>query len=257
MFRGGFRGWPAVCAVLLIAGCSFPIGASPTPSPSPTLPPASPTPTASPTVAPTPTATPEPGSVPVYQSGQVVAANADGLRVRSLPSTNSRILIPLSLGVEVVVVIGPIYAEGYGWYLVADPAPTDPAIPEGWVAAGVTPEPFLAETSTPPLTDVFVAGWSYAGDAQNGPVLLQDAHYALRWVAAPTAGEGCSFAVDLVPGSGPAVPAIRSTVGQAPTPGNLYEDFFAAHPELRGDVFVQVTTGCQWSLAFQRTPTLN
>jgi len=66
-------------------------------------------------------------------------------------------------------------------------------------------------------------------------------------------GGGCSFSVDLVPGSGTAVPAIRATIGTAPAPGNLYGDFFTSHPELTGDLFVRVTSDCSWALTFMRT----
>ncbi len=243
-----------VATSVAVSGCGLLSGESPSPSVEPSASePATPSP--SPTVVPTPSPTPEPGSVPVYAPGQVVAANADSLRVRSLPSTSSRILIPLSLGTEVVIVLGPIAAEGYGWYLVADPAAAEPQIPEGWVAAGVTPEPYLVETDTPPLSDLFIAGWSHTGDAEYGPVRVEDEHYSLRWVAAPTAQTtGCSLAVDLRPGSGTPVPAIRTTVGAQPTPGSLYEDFFAAHPELRGDLFVVITTDCSWALTVERVP---
>jgi hypothetical protein len=239
---------------LVAGGCGILPGGSPSPSVEPTSS-ASPTPTPLPTVAPTPTPTPEPGSVPIFTPGQVVAANADGLRVRSLPSTSSRILIPLSLGTEVVIVLGPIPAENFGWYLVADPAAAEPQIPEGWVAAGVTPEPYLVETDTPPLDELFVAGWSHAGDAEYGPVRVEDEHYALHWVAAPTAQTtGCSFSVDLRAGSGTPVQTIRTTVGSQPTPGSLYEDFFAAHPELRGDLFFVFVTDCSWALSVERIP---
>jgi hypothetical protein len=71
-------------------------------------------------------------------------------------------------------------------------------------------------------------------------------------VAAPQDADGCSFAVDLRPGSGTAVQTIRATIGGVPAPGDLYSEFFAAHPELIGDVFVVVTSDCSWAITFVR-----
>ena len=66
-------------------------------------------------------------------------------------------------------------------------------------------------------------------------------------------GSACSFSADLVPGSGTAVPAIRATLGTAPAPGSLYGDFFTAHPELVGDIFLRVTSDCSWALSIVRS----
>ncbi len=76
--------------------------------------------------------------------------------------------------------------------------------------------------------------------------------FSKGWVAAPQDADGCSFAVDLRPGSGTAVQAIRATIGGVPAPGDLYAEFFTAHPELIGDVFVVVTSDCSWAITFVR-----
>jgi hypothetical protein len=79
--------------------------------------------------APSQAATPEPG-VPIA----VVTAAGDGLRVRSRPevSADSKKLAPLlAAGSRMLVVNGPVPADGYDWYEVR--ADNDLF---GWVAAG-------------------------------------------------------------------------------------------------------------------------
>ena len=135
-----------------------------------------------------------------------------------------------------------------------DADPAAPAFDEGWVAAGFMPEPYLIPADFDLPSNPIVAGFAHDGNGDFGPVPITDANFAVRWIAAALpAAAGCSFSVDFVPGSGTALPAIRATVGSAAAPGNLYGDFFAAHPELIGDLFVHVTSDCSWALSFIRT----
>ena len=102
------------------------IGFGPSPSASVT---ANPSPTPQASDAPSQAATPEPG-VPIA----VVTAAGDGLRVRSRPevSADSKKLAPLlAAGSRMLVVNGPVPADGYDWYEVR--ADNDLF---GWVAAG-------------------------------------------------------------------------------------------------------------------------
>ncbi len=240
---------------LVLTGCLF---GSPTPSPTPTGTSTAPSasagpsislPPSTPTVAPTPAA----DKIPTYTAGTKVATNAAGLRVRSGPGTSKGVLVSLPKGSKLVVELGPVRADGYGWYLVRDADAADPKFGEGWVAAGFMPDPFLVPATFALPFNPIVAGFAHDGDGQFGPVRLEDANYAVTWVASAPDTKGCDFAVDLAPGSGTAVPAIRATIGAAPAPGNLYGQFFAAHPELTGDIFVKVTTTCSWALTFLRT----
>lgn len=240
---------------LLLSGCLF---GSSTPSPSASAntsqagsagPTGSALP-ATPTVAPTP----GPDAIPTFTAGSKVATAASGLRVRSGPGTKQAVVALLPTGSNLVVELGPVRTDGYGWYLVRDADADAPTFEEGWVAAGFMPDPFLAPATFDLPFNPIVAGFAHEGDAENGPVRVQDANYAMRWVASVLpGGGGCSFSVDLVPGSGTAVPAIRATIGTAPAPGSLYGDFFASHPELTGDLFVRVTSDCSWALTFVRT----
>lgn len=238
---------------LVLTGCLF--GTStPTPSatslaPSISVGPSESLPPPTPTVAPTP----GPDKIPTYTAGTKVATNAAGLRVRSGPGTSQGKLVSLPLGSKLVVELGPVRAEGYGWYLVRDADAADPKFEEGWVAAGFTPDPFLVPATFDLPFNPIVAGFADDGDGQFGPVRVEDANYAVTWVASAPNTTGCDFAVDLVPGSGTPVPAIRATISAVPAPGNLLGQFFAAHPELTGDLFVKVTTGCSWALTFLRT----
>jgi len=249
------RGAPALAA-LLMSGCLF---GSPTPSPSvgasPSLAPASVAPSAS-APPPTQTAAPTPGAdkIPIYTAGTRVATAASGLRVRSGPGTNQGVQALLPTGAKLVIELGPVRADGHGWYLVRDADAKEPTFEEGWVAAGFVPKPYLVPATFDLPFNPIVAGFAHEGDAEDGPVRVEDANYAIRWVATVLPGGGsCSFSVDLVPGTGTAVPAIRATLGTAPAPGNLYGDFFAAHPTLTGDIFMRVTSDCGWALTFIRT----
>jgi hypothetical protein len=244
-----------VLLTLLLSGCLFG-SSSPSPSAIATASEAaSPGPTGS-ALPPTATAVPTPGAdaIPTFTAGTKVATAASGLRVRSGPGTKQGVVALLPTGSNLVVELGPVRTDGYGWYLVRDADADAPTFEEGWVAAGFMPDPFLAPATFDLPFNPIVAGFAHEGNAENGPVRVQDANYAVRWVAAVLpGGGGCSFSVDLVPGSGTAVPAIRATVGTAPAPGSLYGDFFASHPSLTGDIFVRVTSDCSWALTFVRT----
>jgi hypothetical protein len=248
----------ATPAVLLLSGCLF---GSPAASPSASAilsetasaMPSTSAPPATPTAAPTP----GPDDVPTFTAGTRVATAASGLRVRSGPGTSQGVVTLLPTGSNLVVVLGPVRVDGYGWYLVKDADLDDPAFDEGWVAAGFMPSPWLAPASFELPSNPIVAGFAHDGNGEFGPVPIPDPNHAVRWVATVLpGGSGCSFSVDFVPGSGTAVPAIRATLGTAPAPGNLYTDFFAGHPELTGDLFVRVTSDCSWALTFLRSETI-
>jgi len=198
--------------------------------------------------------TPGPDAIPTFTAGTTVATAAGGLRVRSGPGTSQGVVALLPTGSKLVVELGPVRTDGFGWYLVRDADANAPAFEEGWVAAGFMPNPFLTPAKFDLPFNPIVAGFAHEGNAENGPVRIGDANYAVRWVASVLpGGGGCSFSVDLVPGAGTAVPAIRATIGTAPAPGSLYGDFFASHPQLTGDIFVRVTSDCSWALTFVRT----
>jgi hypothetical protein len=253
---GRIRHVPAALTVLLtlgVAGCLF---AAPSATPLPSAS-ASPSTSAAPSGSippPTMTAIPTPGpdAIPTFTPGTTVATNAGGLRVRSGPGTSQGVVAMLPTGSHLVVELGPVRANGYGWYLVRDADPDDPAFEEGWVAAGFMPDPWLVPATFDLPFNPIVAGFGHDGNGQFGPVHLEDANYTVRWVASPVVGEGCSFSVDFTPGAGTAVPAIRATIGSAPAPGNLYGQFFAEHADLVGDLFVSVTSDCSWALTFVR-----
>jgi hypothetical protein len=214
---------------------------SATPSPSPT-----PQPTAEPTAG--------PSDVPQFATGATVVTNAPGLRVRSRPGTQQRVVASLGLDAQLLVGMGPVFIEGLGWYLVRDADPADPAFVDGWVAAGFEPDPFLVSSSFGVADNPYLGGYANDASGEYGPVLLSDAQVSITWAAVPLGSDGCSFAVDLQPGSGSTITAIRSTVGQYPAFGDLYSQFFDEHPELHGDIFVSVTSDCSWALAFVHNP---
>ena len=240
---------------VLLSGCLF---GSQSPSPS-----ASQAASISPSVlpstsAPPPTATavptPGPDAIPTFTAGTKVATSASGLRVRSGPGTSQSVIALLPTGSNLVVELGPVRTDSYGWYLVRDADTDAPNFTEGWVAAGFMPSPFLSPATFELPFNPIVAGFAHEGDGEFGPVSLQDANYEMLWVASVLpGGGGCSFSADLVPGTGKAVPAVRATLGTAPAPGVQHSDFFASHPQLVGDVLLRVTSDCAWALTFVRS----
>jgi hypothetical protein len=241
-------------SVLLLGGCLFG-----SPSSSPSAGPsasqaASSVPSGSvPASTATPVPTPGPDDIPTFNAGATIKTAASGLRVRKGPGLSQGVLTSLPTGSKLVTILGPVRNDSWGWYLVRDADAAEPTFEEGWVAAGFVPTPYLAPAAFELPFNPIAAGWAHEGDGEFGPVRIEDANYAVRYVAAVLPGGGaCSFSADLVPGSGKAVPAIRATLGTAPAPGSLYGDFFTAHPELTGDIFLRVTSDCAWALSIIR-----
>ena len=168
---------------------------SATVSPSPTAPP----PTASP--SPTPAATPDRGAIPDFAAGEIVATLTDGLRVRQRPGTDASVVAGLlPLGAQLEIVMGPFPEGGFGWYLVRDADPADPAFGEGWLAAGYEPDPFLGGTGQSSPDTTSVASLAGSGAAEEGPIQIGDGDHVVRWIAADPERIGCRFAVSLTAG---------------------------------------------------------
>lgn len=245
-------------STVLLGGCLF---GSPSPSPSPSAA-ASVAPSEAPVSLPPATATavptPGPDDIPTFTAGTTVSTAASGLRVRSGPGLSQGVLTLLPTGSNLVVELGPVRFDNWGWYLVRDADEAEPTFTEGWVAAGFMPTPYLVPATFDLPFNPIVAGFAHEGNGEFGPVRIADANYAVTWVASVLpGGSSCSFSADFVPGAGEPVPAIRATLGTAPAPGNLYGDYFAAHPELIGDVFLRVTSDCGWALTFLRPQSIS
>ena len=240
--------------LLLIAGCTFPLR---TPAPSPTArstPAPTPVATPSPTPSPTPVPTPGEAEVPRFSAGELIATAIDGLRVRQRPGRSSVVvtgLLPVNASLQVVM--GPIYVQDLGWYLVADADPNEPQFQEGWIAAGFDPSAFLASTGEVSQDSPFIASFAQTGDAEYGPIEIGDGEHAIRWVAVDPERRRCQFSVLLASGGAEPVPAIRATIGNDVVPGTLQPGSFAALG-VRGQVFVTVTSDCAWTFVVQRMP---
>ena len=262
------RAATALLAVLL-TGCSMSSGSSTplasstsSPAPSSTAPPASVAASTAPSLEPSvaPTQAPDPSTVPLYPAGATVQTHIAGLRVHARPGTEERVVTGLLPdAADLLVALGPIFVDGYGWYLVDDVDAGDPAFTQGWVAAGFNPDPWLVPAAFAVPNNPYLGGWAGDADGEYGPVHLTDANVQVNWIAAPPNQTGCSFHVDLRRGGNDPVPAIRSTIGAVVAPGVLYSDFFVDQPELVGDLFVEVTSDCRWALTFEQlypaTPT--
>jgi hypothetical protein len=170
---------PGRSAAASTAGTAAPIGTATSyessagvPSPSVSVAPAAATPTtsaAAPSTTPAGEATPAPSFAPL--SLAVIAVS--GLRVRTAPSTSAAEVSGIHpvLGEPVLVVSGPVEAQGYRWYEVGfaqDPSNPAAAVPVGWIAAGTPTNPWLKPdpTSCPPPTVTSLA--SLAGIVRIG-----------------------------------------------------------------------------------------
>lgn len=218
---------------------------------------ATPTPTveATSTAIPTSSAPPRPdlADVPRFSAGGQAATNAPGLRVRSRPGVEQRVITSLGVDANLLIGLGPVWVDDIGWYLVRDADSDDPEFGEGWVAAGVESDPFLIPASFDVGRNPYLAGFAHDADGEFGPVFLPDASVSIRWIAAPLTSAGCAFSVDMAAGSREPVAAIRATVGGVPAPGELFSQFFTGHPDLIGaDLFVTVESDCSWALTFVR-----
>jgi hypothetical protein len=238
-------------AALLLTGCLVDIR-EPTRTPRPT---ASLSATPSPTNVPTARPSPTPGlkAVPRFSAGDRLSVSAPGLRVRSRPGVDQRVLTSLGVGAELLVALGPVWVDDIGWYLVADANRADLGFRTGWVATGTQDDPFLAPASFDVRKNPYLAGFAGESDSDAGPVILPDAHVSIIWLAAPPTPLGCSFSVDLVANDGKPVRAITATVGGVPAPGQLYPSFFAAHHAVIGaPLSVSVASDCSWAITFVR-----
>jgi len=245
------RAAPIAAVAFIVAACSLTVPTPPiSPTPQPTATGGQVSPTEAATAEPTASATPGLDAVPAFFAGQKAASNAPGLRVRSRPGTDQPVLAILPEDADLLVELGPVLVDGFGWYSVVDADPAEPDFSKGWVAAGFEPDPFIVPSDFELSYNPFIAGFAHDGDGEFGPVRITDVNHGIRWVAAAIDGNGCSFSVDLRPGSGAVVPTIRATIGGIPAPGDIYGEFFEAHPELTGDLFVIVTSDCSWALTF-------
>lgn len=245
----------AALLAVLLAACTFPPIESPTPTPTPTAPSAAPPPTVEPTPTGAPGASPTPdvAAVPDFTGGDIVTTTFAGLRVRDLPGTDTRVITGLLSGdAELEVVMGPIFEDDLGWYLVTDADPDEPQFEEGWVAAGYEPDANLRSTGRVAEDSPVVMSFAQTGDAQFGPIEVPDERHVIRWVAVDPERVRCQFSILLAAGSGEPVPAIRATVGDTLNPGILQSSFFVSQPALRGQLFLTAQTDCAWTLAVVR-----
>jgi hypothetical protein len=239
--------------------------AGPSPSSSPGLPSGSfgPTPSQASQSSPAPSVTPQPtpdqANVPIFQAGAMAATHTT-VRVRDLPGTQWGVAALLPPGAVVQVVLGPIRTSGYGWYLVRDADSAKPSFGEGWLAAGFAPDAFMAPdpSAKPPANGpVFVAGYAGLATAEYGPFRVEG-NTAMRWALAlpigRPAGSICRFTGTLTPAGGKPVIFLRTSVSEAPAPGTVQSSFFAQHPTLRGDLFLNVTSECSWAVSVARLP---
>ena len=237
---------------ILVTACVMPLDVpSPTPRATATV---TPTPSSSPTARPSTEATPGTDVIPRFAPGSVAITNAPGLRVRSRPGTEHAVVTTLGLDADLLVEMGPIVIDEIGWYLVRDADDAEPEFDEGWVAAGVEPDPFLISGGPGPDDNPVLGGFADTASGEFGPVSLPGRRVAFRWIAVTDGEQVCNFAVDFSGPSGEPVRGVRTPVGAFPASGELPPDFFDANEELAGSTFVLVESNCAWAVSFVEVP---
>lgn len=239
-----------------LAACTLPPLESPTPRPTSTptsaLSPNVTEPIASASSGPSADPTPDFATVPDFAAGDIIATTIDGLRVRARPGVD-RVVVAglLPVDAELQVIMGPVPVDDLGWYLVADADEAEPQFEEGWIAAGFEPEAFVVSTGRAPESSPFVASFSGLGEAEYGPIEINEGNHAIRWLALDPEAVRCQFEVTLAQGDGEPVPAIRATVGNDLVPGTLQPSSFAALG-VSGQAFVAARTDCAWTFVIMR-----
>jgi hypothetical protein len=185
--------------------------------------------------------------------GSLAITNAPGLRVRSRPGTEQRVVTTLGVDADLLIGMGPIIIDDLGWYLVRDADDAEPRFDEGWVAAGFEPDPFLISGGPPPDNNPFLGGFADVASGEFGPVSLPGSRVAFRWIAATDDEQVCNFGVDFSGESGDPIRAVRTPVGSFPASGELPPDYFDAN-QLSGNVFVLVQSNCAWAVSFVKAP---
>jgi hypothetical protein len=150
---------------------------------------------------PEPTARPlAPVTVLAPDSIAVVTRAGDGLRVRSAPSVgpNSRKLEPLlPAGSRMLVVRGPVVADGYDWYAVRT-SDESPGPGFGWVAAGKDDVPWIG-ADEPRCSDDLDVETLNRVDSIDRLVCYGDATvplFATVERSGPDTGIDCEYVVD-------------------------------------------------------------
>ena len=271
------KGVPHLALSLLLAACSQAAddgSASPMPSDVPSQPrsdrpsgqPADPSvaPTEDPSLGPSeePLETPVPNPDPtVVEHGVHIVARVtgDGVAVRNLPDLQSAIVdgtshdddgivenIRLRAGDEVLVLVGPVYADGFSWYEVVA-GPTGPAdYFRGWVA-GEFIEPLRDEPQFNSIVAIDGQGFpaSSTGDVQEFAQLV-----VVLGVTPMPDEESCTWSLFFVTPDGSRVDIVpeqvvtEAMVGQVAAP-NLEELAMDAG----GTLLLEATGNCSYAAA--------
>lgn len=165
--------------VLILLGGDPPAvgGASPSPTLQP-APEASPSPTAEPTPTPTPQPTPQTeltDGLSHLNYGARATVATDRLRFRYLPSTGVEAEGVLTAGQELLILSGPISADGHEWFEVERTNPDRNEMSVGWVAAVPSP----ADTQPDDAWLIRIDPVTCPPDAVDTPMLARLTSYAI------------------------------------------------------------------------------
>lgn len=218
--------------------------------------PASPaeTPTEQPTVAPTPT----PFVLVEHDLPMIGRVTADGVAVRTLPEVDAPIVngnnpndevvdvVRLRAGDEVIVMVGPVMADGYSWYEVVAGARGPAQYFRGWMAGEFLERAGDAELFEPSL-EVDGQGFDASGSAwfdAHSPLVVQHG-------VTPMAGkDSCTFAMSLVDTAGNRIELHPRQVVTGPMVGELAAgNWDALYVTTEGHVTLDVVSDCSFAVA--------
>jgi hypothetical protein len=216
-------------------------------------------PTEQPSQAPAePVATPKPIVVIEHGVPIIARVTSDGVAVRNLPDLESAIVdgndpgdeiveqIRLRRGDEVVVFVGPVYADGYSWYEVMAGGTGPAEYFRGWVAGEFLEHVSDADVLGPVL---WVDGQGFTASA-FGHVAAYSPLVVQHGVTPMPGQSSCAFGMSLVNTRGERIEIVPertvtgAMVGQAAA-GNLDALYMASE----GTVTLDVTGDCSFAAA--------
>lgn len=236
---------------------SPPVAPTPSPTARPTQPPVA-------TPDPTPVPTPTPAAVIDFDLPMVARSTTDGVNVRVVPDLQAPLLVAtrysdgaivpdvrLAAGQQVIVSMGPVFADGHSWYEVRAVDGGDEYWEFGWVSGqflervGDVPSPSPIVVNTHGMGE----GGSASADVPAGtPVTV-------RFAAGPADGEAsCEVDVTVIRTDGLAVNVDTATLTDTRVYSVSPSQQSSLFQEEAGTVRLDVVTDCTFAANITMPP---
>ena len=250
----------ALVLILILAACTQTASVPPSASPSAPAPSEAPSEEPAPSEVPSdePSASPEPSEPDVveFELPMLGRVTEDGVEVRAEPSADAPVVtgedltgsgetpeVVLDADDMVVVLLGPVVAEGESWYEVGAADGSDIQFGFGWVPASV-----LADEGAPDgFAPIYVAHGQGSGDSVSADALA-GTPISVRFAAVPMPeADECEIDITVIKSDGLGVNIATQTV----TDVDIFEIDATELPSLfqeeAGEVTLQVESDCSFA----------